>query len=54
MKEIFIVLVAALNMILPPEYTETFKVCQDSVDALPFSKIEKEFVKELGNKVEHL
>jgi predicted unusual protein kinase regulating ubiquinone biosynthesis (AarF/ABC1/UbiB family) len=50
----FICKVAALNMILPPEYTDTFKVCQDSVEPLPFSKIEKEFVKELGNTVEHL
>lgn len=44
--------IAALNNIIPPEYTETFKVCQDSVTPFPFEKIEKEFYKQMNQKIE--
>eukprot|EP01080_Neovahlkampfia_damariscottae_P002016 gene2016-1523_t len=46
--------IAALNNIIPPEYTEVMKKCQDHAECDNFSNIKSFIEKELGDKIENV
>ena len=46
--------IAALNNIIPPEYTETMKACQDHAECDSFEHIKTLVEKELHDKIENI